>query len=116
MFSYSRPSPDDSLPLEEPEEEYSSSSLSYPYREGSPVFSGQRSFCEGGPDSCFLNLMMYDMADEASKLFYKDGNRTAKDVTVGMRSRVDGRTRWDCVPCSRRPSSMTICLILAATR
>ena len=82
MFSYSRPSPDDSLPLEDPDE-YSTSSLSYPYREGSPVFSGQRSFCEGGPDSCFLNLMMYDMADEASKLFFKDGKKTAKDVTVG---------------------------------
>lgn len=83
MFSYSRPSPDDSLPLEVEPEEYSTNSLSYPYREGSPVFSGQRSFCEGGPDSCFLNLMMYDMADEASKLFFKDGKKTAKDVTVG---------------------------------
>lgn len=87
MFSYSRPSPDDSLPLENPDE-YSTSSLSYPYREGSPVFSGQRSFCEGGPDSCFLNLMMYDMADEASKLFFKEGEKTAKDVTdqMGLRS------------------------------
>ena len=86
MFSYSRPSPDDSLLLDEPAD-YSLSSLSYPYREGSPVFSGQRSFCEGGPDSCFFNLMMYDMADEASQLFYKDGKRTAKDVTVGRAER-----------------------------
>ena len=80
MFSYSRLSLEDSLFQEEADDFCQDSSV--PFREGSPVYSGQRSFCEGGPDSCFLNIMMYDMDDEAAKLFFRDGAKTASDVTV----------------------------------
>ena len=45
----------------------------------SPVSMSQPSFCEGGLDCCFFNMMMYDMA----------GAKTAQSVTVGARAGYD---------------------------
>ena len=38
--------------------------------------------CEGGLESCYLNIMMYDMNEEIAKQFYSKPNQTASDVTV----------------------------------
>lgn len=38
--------------------------------------------CEGGLESCYLNVMMYDMNEEIAKQFYSREGVTAKMVTV----------------------------------
>lgn len=48
----------------------------------SPCSVGFSSLCEGGLESCYLNLMMYDMHEEVAKQFYSQPGTTAKDVTV----------------------------------
>lgn len=42
-------------------------------------FSG---LCEGGLESCYLNIMMYDMNEQIAQQFYSRPNQTASDVTV----------------------------------
>ena len=56
---------------------------------GSPVSMSQPSFCEGGLDCCFFNMMMYDMAPEVAEQFFNDGAKTAQSVTVGARAGCD---------------------------
>lgn len=38
--------------------------------------------CEGGLESCYLNMMMYDMNEDVAKQFYSRPGVTAKNVTV----------------------------------
>ena len=46
----------------------------------------QSLLCEGGLESCFLNIMMYDMEETVAKQFFKtDDTMTAQQVTVGMK-------------------------------
>ena len=61
--------------------------LSYRSRgPSSPVAVDQSLLCEGGLESCFLNIMMYDMEETVAKQFFKtDDTMTAQQVTVGMK-------------------------------
>ena len=57
--------------------------LSYRSRgPSSPVAVDQSLLCEGGLESCFLNIMMYDMEETVAKQFFKtDDTMTAQQVT-----------------------------------
>ena len=48
----------------------------------SPCSVNFAGLCEGGLESCYLNIMMYDMNEEIAKQFYSKPNQTASDVTV----------------------------------
>ena len=63
--------------------------LSYRSRgPSSPVAVDQSLLCEGGLESCFLNIMMYDMDETIATQFFKtDDDVTAQQVTVRMNTR-----------------------------
>lgn len=60
--------------------------LSYRSRgPSSPVAVDQSLLCEGGLESCFLNMMMYDMDEAVAKQFFRaDDAMTSQQVTVGV--------------------------------
>lgn len=48
----------------------------------SPVSCNFAGFCEGGLESCYLNMMMYDMHESIANQFYSKEGISARDVTV----------------------------------